>query len=44
MQKMCAIVWCYSGALAQADSQFQPIRAKFPPAVDFAGPILWPVL
>ncbi len=44
LQKMCAIVWCYSGALDQADKAFQPIRATMPPAVDFAGPIPWPVL
>ena len=34
----------YSGALKQADEAFQLIRATIPPAVDFAGPILWPVL
>jgi FAD/FMN-containing dehydrogenase len=44
LKKMCAIVWCYTGALEQADALFKPIRAKFPPAVDFAGPIPWPVL
>ncbi len=44
LKKMCAIVWCYSGALEQADAAFQPIRANIPPAVDFAGPIPWPVL
>src|SRR5438034_5971904 len=44
LQKMCAIVWCYSGALEQADALFQPIRASVPPTVDFAGPIPWPVL
>jgi FAD/FMN-containing dehydrogenase len=44
LKKMCAIVWCYTGPLEQADKAFQPIRAKMPPAVDFAGPIPWPVL
>src|SRR6266567_3578014 len=44
LQKMCAIVWCYSGALEQADELFKPIRAFRSPAVDFAGPIPWPVL
>jgi FAD binding domain/Berberine and berberine like len=44
LQKMCAIVWCYSGALERADEVFQPIRASIPPVVDFAGPIPWPVL
>jgi FAD/FMN-containing dehydrogenase len=44
LQKMCAIVWCYSGPLEQAEEAFQPIRANIPPTVDFAGPIPWPVL
>src|SRR5881397_1808594 len=44
LQKMCAIVWCYSGALDKADELFTPIRAFRSPAVDFAGPIPWPVL
>jgi FAD/FMN-containing dehydrogenase len=44
LQKMCAIVWCYSGSLEQANAMFQPIREAVPPAVDFAGPIPWPVL
>ena len=41
---MCAIVWCYTGALDNADEAFKPIRAFGPPAVDFAGPIPWPAL
>jgi FAD/FMN-containing dehydrogenase len=44
LQKMCTIVWCYSGALEQAEERFKPIRTDIPPAVDFAGPIPWPVL
>ncbi len=44
LQKMCAIVWCYSGALDRAEELLKPIRTKFPPAADFAGPIPWPVL
>src|SRR5579885_3512491 len=44
LQKMCAIVWCYTGPLDQAEAAFAPIRAFGPPAVDFAGPIPWPVL
>jgi FAD/FMN-containing dehydrogenase len=44
MQKMCAIVWCDSGPLAQAEERFKPIRAFGPPALDFAGPIPWPAL
>jgi FAD/FMN-containing dehydrogenase len=44
LHKMCAIVWCYSGTLDKAEEAFKPIRATMPPAVDFAGPIPWPVL
>ena len=44
LQKMCAIVWCYTGPLEQAEEVFKPIRAFGPPAIDFAGPIPWPVL
>jgi FAD/FMN-containing dehydrogenase len=44
MQKMCAIVWCYTGPLAQAEERFKQIRAFGPPAIDFAGPIPWPAL
>src|SRR5579875_2127721 len=44
LKKMCAIVWCYTGPLDQAEAVFAPIRAFGPPAADFAGPIPWPVL
>jgi FAD/FMN-containing dehydrogenase len=44
LQKMCTIVWCYTGALERAEEAFQPIRATIAPAVDFAGPMPWPVL
>ncbi len=44
MQKMCAIVWCDTGPLEQAEERFKPIRAFRPPTIDFAGPIPWPVL
>ncbi|WP_042885384.1 FAD-binding oxidoreductase [Cupriavidus necator] len=44
LQKMCAVVWCYTGPLDEAEARFQPIRDTVPPAVDFAGPIPWPVL
>ncbi len=44
LQKMCAVVWCYTGPLDQAEAHFRPIREAMPPAVDFAGPIPWPVL
>ncbi|HEX6121646.1 MAG TPA: FAD-binding oxidoreductase [Ktedonobacterales bacterium] len=44
LQKMCAITWCYTGDLAQAESRFAPIRAFGTPAIDAAGPIPWPEL
>jgi FAD/FMN-containing dehydrogenase len=44
LQKMCAIVWCDTGTPEQAEERFKPIRTHLPPAVDFAGPIPWPVL
>jgi FAD/FMN-containing dehydrogenase len=43
-QKMCAVIWCYTGALDQAEERFEPIRAFGAPAIDFAGPIPWPAL
>jgi hypothetical protein len=44
MKKMCGIVWCYSGALKQAEKIFKPIRAFKKPALDLCGPIPHPVL
>jgi FAD/FMN-containing dehydrogenase len=44
LKKMCGIIWCYTGPLDRAEATFKPIRAFGPPAVDFAGPIPWPVL
>lgn len=42
--KMCVIVWCYTGDMAQAAERFAPIRAVGTPAMDVAGPIPWPAL
>ncbi len=44
LQKMVAVVWCYTGPLENAAAAFQPIREQIPPAIDFAGPIPFPVL
>ncbi|GIK36227.1 MAG: oxidoreductase [Chloroflexota bacterium] len=44
LQKMCAVVWCYTGAPETAATAFEPIRQFGPPAIDFAGPIPFPVL
>jgi FAD/FMN-containing dehydrogenase len=44
MQKMCAVVWCYTGPMDQAEERFRAIRAVGTPAIDHAGPLPWPVL
>jgi FAD/FMN-containing dehydrogenase len=43
-KKMCGVVWCYTGPLAQADKVFKPIRAFKKPVLDFVGPIPHPAL
>jgi FAD/FMN-containing dehydrogenase len=44
LQKMCAIVWCYTGAPETAEAALQPVRQFGPPVIDFAGPIPFPML
>ena len=44
MKKMCGVVWCYSGDMGKAEKVFEPIRNFKKPALDFAGPIPFPVL
>ena len=44
LQKMCAVLWCYTGPLEKAEEVFKPIRQFSPPAIDFAGPIPFPAL
>lgn len=44
MEKMCAIVWCYTGPLDEAEQALRPMREFRKPAIDFAGPIPYPVL
>ncbi|SPE34002.1 6-Hydroxy-D-nicotine oxidase [Acidobacteriia bacterium SbA2] len=44
MKKMCAVVWCYTGPMDQAEERFKAVRAFGPPAVDFTGPIPFPAL
>ncbi|HEY7091611.1 MAG TPA: FAD-binding oxidoreductase [Ktedonobacterales bacterium] len=44
MQKMCVIVWCYTGPLDQAEERFASIRSAHASAIDVAGPIPWPTL
>ncbi len=44
MRKMCGIVWCYTGPQEKAEELLGSIRAMFPPALDFVGPIPHPAL
>lgn len=44
-KKMCAVVWCDTGPLTEAEKRFASIRKHFgKPAIDLAGPISWPAL
>jgi FAD/FMN-containing dehydrogenase len=43
-KEMCAIVWCYTGAMKRAEKVFGPIRAFKTPALDLVGPIPHPAL
>jgi FAD/FMN-containing dehydrogenase len=44
-QKVCGIVWCYTGPADQAEAVFAPIRERFgPPLLDWVGPIPHPGL
>lgn len=40
----CAITWCYTGPLEQAEAIFAPIRALGTPVLDLAGPMPYPAL
>ena len=44
LKKMCAILWCYSGPVDEADKLLGPIRAVKTPALDLVGPMPVPVL
>ncbi len=44
MNKMAAVVWCCTAPLEEAEAIFKQIRDRMPPAIDFAGPIPFPVL
>lgn len=43
-QKVCGIMWCYTGLLEEAESVFKPIRGFGPPVLDWVGPMLLPAL
>jgi len=44
LRKMCAIVWCYQGSMAQANTILEPIRNYRPPAFEFFVPMPFPML
>jgi hypothetical protein len=44
LKKVCMIVWCYTGALENAEPIFKEIRDFRKPAIDMAGPIPFPAL
>ena len=43
-QKMCGIVWCYTGPPDQADELLAPVRALPALALDGVGPVPYPAL
>jgi FAD/FMN-containing dehydrogenase len=43
-RRMCGIVWCYTGPLAEAEGTFRPLRAFRKPTLDFVGPLPYPAL
>jgi hypothetical protein len=44
LRKMCGIVWCYQGAMEQANTILEPIRSYRPPAFEFFVPMPFPML
>jgi hypothetical protein len=43
-KKMCAIVWCYNGAMEQANEILEPLRKFRSPAFEFFVPMPFPML
>lgn len=44
LKKMCGIVWCYPGAMDQANVILQPLRQQHPPAFEFFVPMPFTML
>lgn len=40
----CAITWCYTGPMEEAEEVFEPIRELGTPVLDLAGPMPYPEL
>jgi FAD/FMN-containing dehydrogenase len=43
-KKMCGLVWCYNGALEQANEILEPLRNFRRPAFEFFAPMPFPML
>ena len=43
-QKMCGVVWCWTGAIEKAAAAFAPVRAFGPPALDGISELPFPAL
>ncbi len=44
LQKMCCVVWCYTGSQEEADAILAPVRAQIPPLIDAVQPMPFPAL
>jgi FAD/FMN-containing dehydrogenase len=44
LKKMGVVICCYTGELSQGEAVLQPFRDIATPAIDFAGPIPFPML
>lgn len=44
LEKMCGVVWCYTGPLDEADEVFRPVRAFGPPALHGVHEMPFPAL
>ncbi|MDP8959276.1 MAG: FAD-binding oxidoreductase [Actinomycetota bacterium] len=44
LEKMCGVVWCYTGREDRADQAFAPVREFGPPALYGVQPMPYPVL
>jgi len=44
LERMCGVVWCYTGSEKEADSVFKPVRDFGPPALDGIQAMPFPML
>jgi Berberine and berberine like len=44
LQKMCGVVWCWSGPIQGADQALAPVRRAIPPALDGVTAMPYPAL